>query len=33
MRHRAMELGIDVIDLDDLNKKETMLKRLRALLR
>lgn len=33
MRHRAMELGIDVIDLDDLNTMQALQKRLKALLR
>ena len=33
MRHRAMELGIDVIDLDDLGKRRMLAERLRALLR
>lgn len=33
MRHRAMELGIDVIDLNDLNKKQTLMDRLKALMR
>ena len=33
MRHRAMELGIDVIDLSDLSKKKVLLERLRALIR
>ena len=33
MRHRAMELGIDVIDLNDLGKKKVLQERLRALLR
>ncbi|MBQ9299511.1 MAG: DUF1887 family protein, partial [Clostridia bacterium] len=33
MRHRAMELGIDVIDLDDLGKRQVLRERLRALLR
>ncbi len=33
MRHRAMELGIDVIDLNDLNKKSVLHERLRALIR
>ena len=31
MRHRAMELGIDVIDLDDLSRKQTLHERIRAL--
>ena len=33
MRHRAMELGIHVIDLEDLSSREELLDRLRALLR
>ncbi|MBQ9197258.1 MAG: DUF1887 family protein [Clostridia bacterium] len=33
MRHRAMELGIDVIDLDDLGKRQVLLERIGALLR
>ncbi len=33
MRHRAMELGIDVIDLNDLQKKEVLHARLKALCR
>lgn len=33
MRHRAQELNIDVIDLDDLTEKQTLLNRLQALLR
>ena len=33
MRHRAMELGVDVINLDDLSDPETLKKRLSALLR
>ena len=33
MRHRAMELGIDVIDLEDLTRKKTLMNRIQALLR
>lgn len=33
MRHRAMELGIDVIDLNDLQKKDVLLRRLQVLTR
>ena len=33
MRHRAMELGIDVIDLTDLSDAESLRERLKALLR
>lgn len=33
MRHRAMELGIDVIDLEDLSSREMLMERLKALLR
>jgi len=33
MRHRAMELGIDVIDLNDLSHPATLKQRIHALLR
>lgn len=33
MRHRAMELGIDVIDLSDLGKKQVLQERIGALMR